>query len=71
MGNGSILGPKAVFLVERFNIQCPFLGGSSIRGSTELNHSTQKNDFVLPILSELNGWFPKFQRLHNLKRDRG
>ena len=25
---------KIIFLLERSNIQCPFLGGSAIRGST-------------------------------------
>ena len=31
-----ILGANAVSLVDRFNIQCPFLGGSTIGGSTVL-----------------------------------
>ena len=28
------MGPQAVSFIERSNIQCPFLGGSTIRGST-------------------------------------
>ena len=32
---GNILGPEAVSLVERSSIQCPFLGGSTVRGSTQ------------------------------------
>ena len=32
--DSNILGLKVVSLVERSNIQCPFLGGSFIRGST-------------------------------------
>ena len=30
----NILGPEAVSLEERPNIQCPFFGGSTIGGST-------------------------------------
>ena len=33
-GEWYFLGPQSVSLVERSNIQCPFLGGSFIRGST-------------------------------------
>ena len=34
--DSNILGLEAVSLVERSNIQCPFLGVSFIRGSTVL-----------------------------------
>ena len=39
----NILGPKVVSLVERSNIQCPFLGGSTIGGSTVLYTACIKN----------------------------
>ena len=39
-GNYNILGLEAVSLVERSNIQCPFLGVSFIRGSTVIQSTT-------------------------------
>ena len=34
IGNGNFCDPKQWPPIERFNIQCPFLGGFFIRGST-------------------------------------
>ena len=34
---GIILGPQVVSFVERLIMQCPYLGESTIRGSTVLN----------------------------------
>ena len=42
-GEWYFFGLRSVSLVERFNIQCPFLGGSFIRGSTVLVHLCVQN----------------------------
>ena len=59
--DSNILGLEAVSLVERSNIQCPFLGVSFIRGSTvrgrvgeTTNYFWLIGDFVLSSIGVCN-----------------
>ena len=45
----NFLGPQAVSFVERFIIQCPYFGGSTIGGST-----------AIMLGSNLSNWTIKF-----------